>query len=70
MNMANKILIVDDNGENRLLYEQEFTCAGYKVITNSDCVGIIETIAWHEPDLIILSITEKAEKELGTIETP
>lgn len=66
--MANKILIIDDNREKRLFYEQEFTRAGYEVITRSDCVGILEIIAWHKPDLIILSIKEKAEKELGTLE--
>ena len=52
----NKILIANADYSMRLLYQEELTFKGYEVITASDCEGLMETIAQHNRDLIILDI--------------
>ena len=64
----NKILVVNDSAPVRLLYQGELTCEGYEVITASDCKGLLETIAQHRPDLIILDIKTGEVNELNTLE--
>jgi len=52
----NKILVVNNSTPFLLLYQEELILEGYEVITASDCEGLLETIAEHRPDLIILGI--------------
>jgi two-component system response regulator (stage 0 sporulation protein F) len=63
-----KILIVDDDYANRLLYQEEFTVEGYEVITANTCEGLLETIARHLPNLIILSFRRAEGNELDTLD--
>lgn len=51
-----------------LLYQEDLTLEGYEVITASDCEGLLETIAEHRPDLIILGIKTGEVNELNTLE--
>lgn len=55
----NKILLVDDDYAIRLLYQEELTYEGYEVITASGGVDLLEIIARHRPDLIVLDIKMK-----------
>jgi len=63
-----KILIVNDDYEIRLSYQGELMREGYEVITADNCVGILETIALHKPDLIILGIRMGEVNELNALE--
>ena len=60
----NKILVANADYAKRLLYQEELTLEGYEVITASDCEGLLETIAEHRPDLIILHL------EMGEVKGP
>jgi DNA-binding NtrC family response regulator len=63
-----KILVANADYAKRLLYQEELTLEGYEVITASDCEGLLETIAEHRPDLIILGIKTGEVNELNTLE--
>ncbi len=52
----NRIFIADDDYAIRLLYEEELTFEGYEVIASSDCEDILNAIAHHEPELVVLHI--------------
>jgi len=55
--MANeKILIVDDEENIRLLYEQELRDEGYQTVLAEDGKDCLEKVKLHAPDLIILDI--------------
>jgi len=64
----NKILIANADSVMRLLYQEELTLEGYGVITAGDCEGLMETIAQHSPDLIILDIKMGAVNVLNTLQ--
>ncbi len=51
-----KLLIVDDEGPLRLLYEKEFTEEGYEVVIAGDGREAVEKIEEETPDLVILDI--------------
>lgn len=51
-----KILVVDDEEHIRLLYSEELTEAGYKVITAADGYKLTERIDKEKPDLVVLDI--------------
>jgi len=51
-----KILVVDDEEHIRLLYSEELTEAGYKVITAADGYELTERIEKEKPDIVILDI--------------
>ncbi len=51
-----KILIVDDDESVKILYADELTEEGYKVITSSDGSRLMELIGQKRPDLILLDI--------------
>ena len=55
----NKILIIDDDYAIRVLYQEELTYEGYDVITASGGVGLLEIIARHSPDLLVLDVKMK-----------
>ncbi len=55
--MANeKILIVDDEENIRLLYEQELADEGYKTVSACDGKECLEKIKTESPDLVLLDI--------------
>lgn len=51
-----KILVVDDEENIRLLYEEELKEEGYEVITASNGREALESVKAHHPDLIVLDI--------------
>ncbi len=50
------ILVVEDDKNQRLLYEQELKLEGYEVVTASDGKDALERIQEQLPDLIIMDI--------------
>ena len=50
------VLIVEDDKNQRLLYEQELKLEGYEVVTASDGKDALEKIQEQLPDLIIMDI--------------
>lgn len=50
------ILIVEDNKNQRLLYEQELTDDGYRVILASDGREAIAKVEEESPDLVVMDI--------------
>ncbi len=51
-----KILIVDDEKPIRILYEDELTEEGYRVVTLGDGSRLLEVIKQTRPDLVVLDI--------------
>jgi len=54
--MAEKILIVEDNVQNRILMRQILTPHGYDVLEATDGLMGLEMAREHMPDLILLDI--------------
>lgn len=52
-----KILVVDDDKNLRLLYEQELSDEGYEVILAASGREALEYLKTHRPDLVILDIS-------------
>lgn len=50
------ILLVEDNKNQRLLYEQELSLEGYKVITAVDGKAALEKVQEQQPDIVIMDI--------------
>jgi len=50
------ILVVEDDDNQRLLYEQELKLEGYGIITASDGKEALEKVQEQLPDLIIMDI--------------
>ena len=50
------ILVVEDDKNQRLLYEQELKLEGYEVVTAADGKDALEKIQEQLPDLIIMDI--------------
>jgi len=50
------ILIVEDDKNQRLLYEQELTLEGYEIVTAPDGKEALEKVQEHLPDVIIMDI--------------
>jgi len=50
------ILLVEDDKNQRLLYEQELKHDGYDVVTASDGKEALETIQEQLPDIVIMDI--------------
>jgi DNA-binding response OmpR family regulator len=51
-----KILVVDDDEMNLLLYYEELSDEGYEVIITSNCDDFMQLVAQQKPDVIILDI--------------
>ncbi|MGH1365682.1 MAG: response regulator [Calditrichia bacterium] len=51
-----KILIVEDEEAQRLLYETEIAAEGYEVVLARDGVDAIEKVRENEPDVIVLDL--------------
>ena len=54
--MVQKILVVEDNEQNRVLMRQIFTHQGYEVLEANDGLTGLEMARVHIPDLILLDI--------------
>ncbi len=54
--MAEKILVVDDDENQRRLYAQEFRDEGYEVILAASGRAAIESVASDRPDIVVLDI--------------
>jgi two-component system cell cycle response regulator DivK len=54
--MAKKILVVEDNEQNRILMRQILTHHGYEVLEATDGLSGLEMARAHKPDLIMLDI--------------
>lgn len=50
------ILLIEDNKNQRLLYEQELRREGYEIIIAADGKKALEETQKHSPDMIILDI--------------
>ena len=50
------ILVVEDDKNQRLLYEQELGLEGYEVVTASDGKDALEKVQEQLPDLIVMDI--------------
>ena len=50
------ILVVEDDDNQRLLYEQELKLEGYEIVTASDGKDALERIQEQPPDIIIMDI--------------
>ncbi len=50
------ILVVEDDKNQRLLYEQELKLEGYEVVTASDGKDALEKVQKQLPDLIVMDI--------------
>ena len=50
------ILLVEDNKNQRLLYEQELSLEGYEVVTAADGKEALEKVQEQLPDIIIMDI--------------
>ncbi len=50
------ILVVEDDKNQRLLYEQELGLEGYEVVTASDGKEALEKVQEQLPDLIVMDI--------------
>ncbi|MBP7652058.1 response regulator [Candidatus Dependentiae bacterium] len=51
-----KILLVDDNDNQRLLYTQELEEEGYNIVTASNGKEAVDKVLSEKPDLVILDI--------------
>lgn len=54
--MARKILVVDDDENQRKLYAQEFREEGYEVVEAASGRAAMESAARDRPDLVVLDI--------------
>ena len=54
--MVQKILVVEDNEQNRVLMRQIFTHHGYEVLEATDGLTGLEMARVHMPDLVLLDI--------------
>jgi DNA-binding NtrC family response regulator len=54
--VAKKILVVDDDENQRRLYAQEFRDEGYEVVLAASGRAAIESVASDRPDIVVLDI--------------
>lgn len=52
-----RILVVDDDGQARLLLSERLTANGYQVVTAKDGSEALTEIENHSPDLVLLDVT-------------
>ncbi len=52
----NTILLVEDDKNQRLLYEQELALEGYEIVTADDGKEALEKVLERQPNLIIMDI--------------
>ena len=62
-----KILVVDDEENIRLLYEDEFTEMGYEVLAVASGEEALELIQRERPDLVTLDIRMEGQDGIETL---
>ena len=55
--MQKRVLIVEDQEDNALIYETMLRHVGYEVLTATDGLSGLEAIRRHRPDLVLLDIS-------------
>ena len=55
--VMSKLLVVDDDTNQRMLYEQELTDDGYEVVLADSGREALKCLDAHKPDLVILDIS-------------
>ena len=56
MSSRQTILVVEDNNNQLLLYEQELSFEGYNIITAKDDSEAVKKLQEHAPDLVVMDI--------------
>jgi DNA-binding response OmpR family regulator len=62
-----RVLIVEDDANQRLLYEEELSDSGYEVLTAGDGREGLNVAREHRPDLVILDINMPVMDGLDTL---
>ncbi len=62
------ILLVEDDKNQRLLYEQELGLEGYEIVTADDGKEALEKVQERQPNLIIMGINLPEEEGLDVID--
>lgn len=61
------VLIVDDDGNQRLLYRETFEADGHQVIEADDATGALEMVRTRHPDVVVLDINMPGLDGLDTL---
>ena len=61
------VLIVDDDGNQRLLYRETFEADGHQVIEADDASGALEMVRTRRPDVVVLDINMPGLDGLDTL---
>ena len=64
---TNKILVVEDDLNQRTLYEEELGDEGYRILTASDGREAIKVVQEEKPDLVVLDINMPVMDGLDTL---
>lgn len=55
-NVMRKILVIDDEEALRMLFAEELSDEGFKVLTSSDYTSFLDTVDHYQPDLLIFDV--------------
>lgn len=64
----NKILVVDDEANIRLLYSEELSDEGYDVVTAANSAEAVKNLQNHTFDLVVLDIKLKNESGIDLLQ--
>jgi CheY-like chemotaxis protein len=65
---VNRVLVVDDDPEIRLLYEEELSEDGYDIISSNGERGLLQLIAVKSPDVILLDVNLRSQSALDLLQ--
>ena len=60
------ILLADDNEDSREIYRTLFEVAGYRVTHAADGLQVLDQVAQHPPDVIMLNLRMEGGRVGGT----
>jgi DNA-binding response OmpR family regulator len=66
-NVSGTILVVEDDVNQRALYEEELTDEGYRVLTAGDGREAIKVVQEQQPDLVVLDVNMPVMDGLDTL---